>query len=149
MKLVAALIVALIALAPLSANAKNMWEDAAQVPDAFHEALAKGERDAALALLDDNVQIYEQGWVEKSKAEYAASHLDSDIAFAKATTTRVVARSNTMDMDVCYLMRELRTTGTFDGKPVDSITLETMILRRVDDGWRIVHIHWSSRKPKP
>jgi ketosteroid isomerase-like protein len=31
---------------------------------------------------------------------------------------------------------------------VNSITLETMVLRRDADGWRIVHIHWSSRKPK-
>ena len=40
------------------------------------------------------------------------------------------------------------TAFTFKGKAIDSITLETMVLRREQSGWRIVHIHWSSREPK-
>jgi hypothetical protein len=33
----------------------------------------------------------------------------------------------------------------FNGRPVDRLTVETMLLRRHADGWRIQHIHWSSR----
>jgi SnoaL-like domain len=33
-----------------------------------------------------------------------------------------------------------------DGKPVTLLSTETLVLRRGVYGWRIVHIHWSSRK---
>lgn len=122
--------------------------DAARVVDAFHDALAKGDRGAAQALLDENVQIYEQGWVERSRAEYAAHHLDSDIAFSTATTLSRAARSGAVLGDLAYVSSEGKIAGTFKGKAIDSITLETMVLRREGSGWRIVHIHWSSRDAK-
>ena len=50
--------------------------------------------------------------------------------------------------DLATVISEGETTGTFKGKPIDSVTLETMTLRRGPDGWRIVHVHWSSRAAK-
>ena len=41
-----------------------------------------------------------------------------------------------------------RTTGQFNGRAVDRLTTETMVLKRLADGWRIHHIHWSSRAPR-
>ena len=35
-----------------------------------------------------------------------------------------------------------------DGQPVKLLGTETAVLRLEDGTWRIVHIHWSSRKPK-
>ena len=35
-----------------------------------------------------------------------------------------------------------------DGKPVTIASAETMVLRRTGGGWKIVHIHWSSRTRK-
>ena len=124
------------------------YEEAAHVVDAFHAALDKGDRDAALAALDDAVAIYEQGWVESSKADYAKEHLGADLKFAQSTKSEHTSRTGALLGDLAYVTTEGRTTGTFEGKPVNSITLETMVLRRDGEGWRIVHIHWSSRKPK-
>jgi hypothetical protein len=123
------------------------YEEAALVADAFHAALQKGDRGAALAALDDSVQIYEQGWVENSKAEYADHHLGADMKFAAATTSRQTARNGSLVGDLAFVTTE-SANGTFEAKPVDTINLETMVLRRSEKGWRIVHIHWSSRKPK-
>lgn len=123
-------------------------EDAARTVDAFHDALVKGDRQAAQALLDDQVQIYEQGWVERAKAEYVAQHLPSDAEFSAATTRAQTARSGVIVGDLAYVASEGEVTGTFKGKAIDSITLETMVLRREQSGWRIVHIHWSSRDAK-
>jgi hypothetical protein len=44
-------------------------------------------------------------------------------------------------------MTEGRTTGRFNDRAVDRLTAETMVLTRGTDGWRIRHIHWSSRAP--
>lgn len=123
-------------------------DEAADTVDAFHNALVKADRQAAQALLDDQVQIYEQGWVERSKAEYVSHHLESDAAYSAATTTTQTARSGMILGDLAYVVSEGTVAGTFKGKTIDSITLETMVLRRAQGGWRIVHIHWSSRTPK-
>lgn len=119
--------------------------EALAIVEAFHAALARGDGPAAQALLDDNVQIYEQGWVERSKAEYTAHHLQSDLEFSKATSSHVTARTGTLLGDLAYVITEGEISGTYEGKGVSSITLETMVLRHASKGWQIIHVHWSSR----
>jgi ketosteroid isomerase-like protein len=133
---------------PAAPEKNTAIEEAAKAVDAFHDALVKGDRQAAQALLDDQVQIYEQGWVDRSKAEYASHHLESDAAFSAATTNTQTARSGMILGDLAYVISEAKVAGTFKGKAIDSITLETMVLRRREGAWRIVHIHWSSRDDK-
>jgi ketosteroid isomerase-like protein len=113
---------------------------------AFHKALEQGDRDAVLGLLSENVRIFEQGWVEQSRAEYASHHLDSDIGYAKAVKSEVSNVEVSIDGALAVVMSQSTTKGTYDGKPVDSVGLETMVLRKTGDAWKIVHIHWSSRK---
>lgn len=123
-------------------------EQAAKVVDAFHEALAKGDRDGALKRLDENVQIFEQGHVEHSRAEYAAAHLEGDMEFSSAVTRKQTARTGAIVGKLAYVVSEEAVTGTFQGKPIDSVSIETMVLQRSAAGWRIQHIHWSSRNAK-
>ena len=121
--------------------------EAAAALDAFHAALRAGDRDAALALLAEDALIFEAGGAERSRAEYASHHLGADAAFAVATEATVTRRSGDASGDVAWITSEGRTTGTFNGRAVDRITAETVLLRRHGDGWRIHHIHWSSRAP--
>lgn len=119
--------------------------EAAAAVDAFHAALRTGDREAALALLAEDALIFESGGAERSRAEYASHHLESDAAFAAATEAALTRRSGDASGDVAWVTSEGRTTGAFNGRPVDRLTAETMLLRRHPDGWRIHHIHWSSR----
>ncbi|MDO9588147.1 MAG: nuclear transport factor 2 family protein [Brevundimonas sp.] len=121
--------------------------DAATVIDAFHAALKAGDTTAALALMAADVMIYEQGGAERSRDEYASHHLGSDAAFAAASEAAVARRSGWADGDVAWITSEGRTTGQFNGRAVDRLTTETMVLKRHAEGWRIHHIHWSSRAP--
>lgn len=116
--------------------------------DAFHQALESGNKTAALDLLSDDVKIYEQGWVENSKAEYASHHLDSDVEFSKAVKSARRGAEVTIDGSLAYVVSQSETKGTFQGKLIDSAGLETMVLRKIDQNWKIVHIHWSTRKVK-
>ena len=127
------------------AVAQPALAEVSAVVDGFHKSLSNGDRAAALALLDERVQIYEQGWVERSSAEYGSHHLDDDIEFSRATTQTTTARSGLANGDQAYVATEGRNTGTFRGKAIDSVTLETVVLHRLDGKWRITHIHWSSR----
>lgn len=118
---------------------------AASVVDAFHAALENGDTEAALALLAEDVLIFEGGAAERSKAEYAQHHLAADAAFSAAVPTTRSRRIARAVADSAWVASESRTTGQFNGRPIDSASVETMILRRQADGWRIMHIHWSSR----
>lgn len=122
--------------------------DAAAVVDAFHRALHAGDQDAAAALVASDALIYESGGTERSKAEYASHHLPADAAFAAATTRAVSRRSGHADDDLAWIATESTTTGTFKGRPINSRSTETMVLRRKDGVWRIAHIHWSSANVK-
>ena len=118
------------------------------VVDSFHRALKDGNREAALALLDEKVLILEGGGAERSKAEYAAHHLDADAEFIRAVPTEITRRTVEADGTMAWVATEGRTKGGFRGRDIDKVSAETMILRRSSEGWKIVHIHWSSADPR-
>ena len=122
---------------------------AAAAVDAFHAALKRSEIDKALSFLTDDALVFEGGAVERSKAEYAASHLAADAAFSAATTTVVTRRLGRTTGNLAWIATESRTTGRYRDRDIDSVGTETMVLRRAATGWRIVHIHWSSQRTTP
>jgi ketosteroid isomerase-like protein len=119
-------------------------EPAAAVVDAFHAALRRGDTAAASALLTDDVLVFEEGRAERSKAEYALRHLAADAAFSKAVAGVVTRRRGDAAGDFAWIATEGRTKGSYRGTDVNRVTDETMVLRRIEGAWKIVHIHWSS-----
>ena len=111
----------------------------------FHEALASGNRDAVLSVLDPGVVIFEQGGAEMSRDEYASHHLGGDIEFSRATSSKVVDQRTQAKGKSAWVLTTSETTGSFRGKDVASRSVETMVLEKTTGGWRIVHIHWSSQ----
>jgi ketosteroid isomerase-like protein len=120
---------------------------AQRVLDAFHGALRSGDRKAALALLAEDALIYESGHAER-KSEYAAHHLDADIAFAKEVPRTTLKRSGGRAGQLAWLTSEGRTAGTYKGRALDQRTVETALLRYRAGKWAIVHLHWSSAAAK-
>jgi ketosteroid isomerase-like protein len=117
----------------------------ADVVLAFHAAIAAGDSGAALSLLDPEVFIYESGGVERSRAEFQSHHLGIDMAFAQSTDRTVVEQNTVQSGEYAWLTSVSEVQGEFRGREIDSRGTETVVLRRTDEGWRIVHIHWSSR----
>jgi ketosteroid isomerase-like protein len=142
-------IAGLAALASASAVAEpraGVASGAAAAVDAFHAALRRGDTAAAAALIADDALIFESGGTEHGKAEYAAHHLAADAAFSQAVPSKLIRRSGGGEGNLAWIASEGRTTGKYKGKAIDSATTETMLLRRTPQGWRIVHIHWSSAR---
>lgn len=137
------------AKADASAAAADAGKAALETVEAFHAALDGGDGSRAAALLAEDLIVFEGGHAERTKAEYAQGHLPADMAFSREVRTEVTASSVRTAGEVAVVMRETRTTGAYNGKPVDSIGVETMVLRRGPGGWLIQHIHWSSRKVAP
>ena len=139
-----------LAAAPVLAIPAMAAPDAVATATDFHAALDAGNGEAASALLADDLTVYEEGHVERSKAEYLRSHLPADLVYSRAVPGTTTLSQTFTHGDMAWVISEGRTKGTFEGKPVDRITTETLILRLDAPGWRIVHIHWSSHKaPRP
>lgn len=132
-------------LAPPVALMSSEAQEAAKAVDAFHAKLSGGDGAAAAALLADDALIFESGHAERSRAEYASHHAGADAAYAAAVPSRLTRRNGLVDGDTAWIVSESRATGNYKDKPVDRVTTETMILRNTAKGWRIAHIHWSSR----
>ena len=88
--------------------------------------------------------IYEGGGAEKSREEYASHHLKSDAAFMKTAAVKQISRTGNAIGDLAWIATE-STIKAPGAKPLDLASTETMVLKQIADGWRIVHIHWSSR----
>lgn len=111
---------------------------------AFHDALAAGDSAAALARLHPDVRVFEGGHAE-TLAEYRSGHLGADMAFSGAVDREVLEESVSGDAGWALYLSEYRMAGTFRDEEVEARGTETMLLVRGGDGWRIRHIHWSSR----
>ena len=137
----------------VASGGRNVAEAATASPvavvEGFHASMGRGDADAVATLLLDDAVIYEQGGAEASKAEYVTGHLPGDIAYSAGMSDTIASRRSEVSGAFALVMTQGRTTGTHDGKPVDRLTTETMVLKRVGGVWRIAHIHWSSRAGKP
>lgn len=115
-----------------------------EVVEGFSGALQRGDSTAALEFLHPDVVIYEAGHAE-TLDQYRNGHLASDMAFADAVTQQTTSGQITVGHDIALYLSEYTSAGTFREREIDSHGTETMVLVRTVDGWRIRHIHWSSR----
>jgi uncharacterized protein (TIGR02246 family) len=126
--------------------------DAARAPvevvEAFSKALAAADFATVKRLLDPDVLIHETGGAERSRDEYLAHHAKSDAKFLAGARQTLERRRARVDGDFAWVGSESKLHATNKGKPVTLGSTETMVLRRTADGWRIVHVHWSSRPKK-
>lgn len=137
-----------MATALATASAGSLAASPKETVEAFHGALVSGDKEKAVRLLAPEVAIYEAGFVERSRDEYASHHLGGDIEFAKSSTRKVLKQTERIDGKTAIVWEETETTGVARGKPVHVFGTGTVVLERKGDDWAIVHVHWSSRKAK-
>jgi ketosteroid isomerase-like protein/mono/diheme cytochrome c family protein len=121
---------------------------AVAVVEAFGAALAKGDLSTAKSLLDPDVLILESGGAEQSRAEYLAHHAGADAKFLRGAEVHPGRRRVRVEGDLAWVGSESEIHALADGKPLALLSTETMVLRRHEGAWRIVHIHWSSHVSK-
>lgn len=118
------------------------------VVERFGTALKAGDMAMVGRLLDEHVVVLESGGAERSRGEYLGHHAISDAAFLGKATVSTIRRHGKMHGNLAWVgsESEIRTGEGSEAKTL--LSTETMVLQRQPDGWRIVHIHWSSRPKK-
>lgn len=122
--------------------------DVAATVERFHAALSAGDSTGALALLADDVVILESGGVE-TRNEYRSHHLPADIAFAKAVPGKRGPTTVRVRGDVAWVTATSTAQGDYRTRPINSASVELMVLSRERGAWTIRAIHWSSRSRRP
>lgn len=122
--------------------------EAVKVVDAFGAAIKAARLADAGALLDEHVLILESGGSERSRDEYLGHHAIEDAAFMQTAKQTLRYRQARVVGDVAWVGTESLIEATQDGKPLLLRSTETIVLRREAEAWKIVHIHWSSRRVK-
>ena len=120
--------------------------EAVKVVDGFSAAIKAARLDDAAKLLDPDVLILESGSSERSRAEYLRKHAREDAAFMQTAQQQLRYRKAWADGEVAWVGSESVLQTVKDGKPLRLLSSETMLLRNGPQGWKIVHIHWSSRR---
>jgi mono/diheme cytochrome c family protein/ketosteroid isomerase-like protein len=126
---------------PASAASKEVL----RAVEEFHLALSKGDEVAVSRLLDPAVLIMEGGNVERSREEYAGHHLKADAKFMRSVKYTLERQTGDSMGDLAWVASEAVLTGESQGARLDLVSTESLVLKRSASGWRIVHIHWSSR----
>lgn len=121
---------------------------AVAVVDAFGKALATADFAQVEAMLDPAVIVLESGGAERSRSEYLDHHARSDAKFLAGSHSALSRRMARRDGDTVWVASESELHASRDGKPMTLLSTETMVLKNTPAGWRIVHIHWSSRPKK-
>ena len=115
---------------------------------AFHEAIAALDTVQSLDYLHPDVIIFESGRAEMSREEFASGHLGADMSFAAETNREVTYSQTIMEGNVAVVMNRTATSGMMGDREINSVGVETVTLRREGGEWKIVHIHWSSRRQR-
>lgn len=111
----------------------------------FHDALKNKNVQEAQSFLSDDIVIFEGGGIERSAEEYASHHMLSDMKHLSTLSSTVVEHSVEQYSDIAISLLVSSNTEP-SGKTYRS--LETVILKKTGDAWRITHIHWSAAKSK-
>ncbi len=142
---VAAPVLCIAAVVSLEAQQSTTPADVVQD---FHDAVKRGDSTAALELLDPDVVIFESGGAELSREEFRAHHVGADMTYAQATKRVVTDSRSHSSGDVAWVMNRTQVTGTVRDREINTRGTETVVLKRTSTGWRIIHIHWSSRRQR-
>jgi ketosteroid isomerase-like protein len=117
--------------------------EAEAAAQAFEDALRRGDREAAIALLAPDAQISEGG-KSQSRDDYAARHLGEDIAFLKDAKIRLISRTSMAMGDSAQVVSDSEI-HIRNGNPVVLRSHAQMALKRTNGHWKITAIVWSSQ----
>ena len=121
------------------------------VAAAYLDSMESGDLDGAERLFGSTSSIYESGGQEGTWKHYREHHLGPEIGAVESfTISRGESESHTsQDGSMAFVAWPIEYRIVLkDDRTVESKGTVTFVLVREEDGFRIRHLHWSSRKKK-
>jgi len=121
----------------------NTDTEVGEVVAELHTALRSSDEATIRSILADNVLIFEGSGAERSLEEYASHHMKSDMKFLKHMATELLERNIMIHGDVAISSSRSKMTGKYKNKDFNKVTVETLVLKKNSDGWKVIRVHWS------
>lgn len=119
--------------------------EAVDALDRFSSALSSSNLDVVAAYLDPDVLILESGGAERTREEYLGGHAKHDAEFLKNARITLKQRKAGVSGDLVWVGSESEIHAEKDSKLLIIHSTESAVLRKTVHGWKIVHLHWSSK----
>lgn len=110
----------------------------------FETAIINNDSEKAGKILHHDVTILEGGGME-TKSQYLSHHFHSDGKFLAAINREDVSQDIKIEGNVAWVTSKTKMTGTYSGRDIDMTSLELVVLKKENEQWKIVALHWSSR----
>lgn len=110
----------------------------------FENAMIENDSESASNLLHDEVIIMEGDGTE-TKEEYLSHHFHSDGRFLSAMNRELITEKINFDGNIAWVSTITALKGTYSDRDIDMTSLELAVLKKENDSWKIVALHWSSR----
>ena len=120
-----------------------------EVAGAYLAAMASGDLDAAEALFAAHSSIFETGGQEGDWAQYREHHIGPELAQIESfsISKREPEMQKSQDGSMAFVAWPIEyRIALQDQRVIESRGTVTFVLVREDQGFRIRHLHWSSRK---
>jgi len=129
-----------------SAQPSPAADAAEQVVNAFMADLSTGQFDAARQLMAPDAVVMANGVVLGDRDGYLDGPAKADVAALRGTQRELLHRAVHAGSDIGWVVSEkrVRHAGNDQG-PREIVVTETMLLAKSAGGWKITHIHWSTR----
>ncbi len=154
MKAFAVLVLLAGSWSPLGAqdhSAHTVGPTPTAVARAYFEAMDQKDLDAAEALFAESSSIFESGGVEGAWEHYRAHHIGAELDAFKTFETTLGEAEEELSADRSMAMVAWPIEYHIvlnDGREIDSKGTVTFILLHQAGGFKIRHMHWSSRPKK-
>lgn len=113
--------------------------------EGFYAAMKAGDASKVMQAVAPDA-IFLEGGGRETRAEYEKAHLPADIEFERAVAGKRGPLTITISGDTAWVIAMTEYQGTFEGKPVNFVGEQLMVLSRANDQWLIRAVHWSSRR---
>lgn len=137
-----------LAIVPLAALAQAPGAEVRKALDTYDLAIAKKDVDTVRNLLAPDVLLYEHSVRNDGATDVFENHLKPEILEGTLQLSfsdlRIAAGT-----DLALVTRQYRVRGRFEGREIDASGNETLVWKKSNGQWKILHIHYSHACPKP
>lgn len=135
--------------APATVQQSPAASAAETVVNTFMADLASGQLEAVRQLMTPDAVVMANGIVLGDRDTYINGPAKGDVAALSGTQRELLHRATRAGNDIAWVVSEKRVRRNTDAAsqgPREIVVTETMLLAKTASGWKITHIHWSSRQ---
>jgi ketosteroid isomerase-like protein len=138
----------LLVVTPLALVAQNEKTSVEKALQAYDQAVAKKDVETVRQLLAPDLLVYEHSVRNDGAQDAFENHLKPEILDTEGLQLSFSDLRVTTSSGLALVTRQYRVKGRSEGKAFDSTGNETLVWKRMDGQWKIIHIHYSHACPK-